>query len=135
MNIKELVFTNKQDMIRKMEPCACEYEGYVSGRHGYNFPNKDGSYTIAYIKGDHLTKQHEMCHAKYFFDINYRIEIEKLWSSLTISERNIVEKFLNKCGYKKEVWLDEFQAYVTSEKDPEKFFGLKRGTLKKFLDI
>lgn len=63
MNIQEFVFSNRKEMALKMEAKSCEYEGFVPGRHGYNFPNKDGSYTIAYIKNDVLTKTHELLHA------------------------------------------------------------------------
>jgi hypothetical protein len=126
MNIKELVFRTREEMAVKMESKACEYEGFVPGRNGYNFPNKDGSYTIAYVKGDVLTKRHELRHAMYFFNQDYRAEIEKLWSSFSCGERLTIEKFLSKCGYKKEQFLDEFQAYWFTEKDPRRFFGLKK---------
>jgi hypothetical protein len=131
MNIKEHVFKNKQEMVSKMDALASAYEGAVPGRNGYNFPNKDGSYTIAYVEKDFVTKMHEMRHAMYFFDDNYRTEVQKLWESLSYEEQTVIEKFLNRCGYKKEFFLDEFQAYMTTEKDPDKFFGLKENTLKK----
>jgi hypothetical protein len=126
MNIKELVFKNKADMSAKMEAAACEYEGFVPGRSGYNFPNKDGSYTIAYIRSDIITKNHELCHAKYYFDAKYRENVRVLWDSLSCEEQLIIKKFLKRCGYKEEFFLDEFQAYWFSEKEPRKFFGLKR---------
>ena len=75
MNIKELVFKDKNEMKMKMELSSSLYEGYISGRNGYNFPNKDGSYTIAYIKGDYMTKQHELYHAKYHFDKEYKKKV------------------------------------------------------------
>ena len=128
--IKELVFKSKAEMSKKMESSACDYEGYVPGRNGYNFPNKDGTYTISYVKGDILTKMHELRHAMYFFDPEYRKEVNKLWLSLSCEDRNIIEKFLGKCGYNKKVFLDEFQAYWFTEQEPRKFFGLKRETLK-----
>lgn len=126
MNIKELVFKNRTEMSKQMERSACEYEGYVPGRNGYNFPNKDGSYTIAYIKGDVLTKRHEMCHARYYFEPDYRKRVGELWSTFSHQEQTIIKTFLAKCGYKEEVFLDEFQAYWFSECEPRKFFGLKR---------
>jgi hypothetical protein len=125
MNVKELVFKSRDEMSEKMESSACEYEGFVPGRNGYNFPNKDGSYTIAYIKGDILTKMHELRHAMYFFDSKYRKEVEDLWSSFSCEDRTVIEKFLAKCGYHKDMFLDEFQAYWFTEKNPRKFFGLK----------
>lgn len=124
--VVELVFKDRQEMTKKMEPCACEYEGFVRGRNGYNFPNKDGSYTVAYVKGDILTKQHEMCHARYYFDPDYRSEVEKLWASFEHEDQVIIKKFLKRCGYKEEVFLDEFQAYWFTETNPRRFFGLKK---------
>jgi len=126
MNIRELVFKDKKEMSIKLEQQACKYEGYISGRNGYNFSNTDGSYTIAYIQGDTLTKMHELRHAKFYFDPNYRVEVEKIWSSFTSEEQIVIEKFLSKCGYKKELFRDEFQAYWFTEKEPRKFFGLKK---------
>lgn len=130
MNVKELVFKSKADMSAKMESFACEYEGFVPGRNGYNFPNKDGSYTIAYVNSDIITKKHELRHAKFYFDAEYRDEVQKLWNSFNCEEQSVVKIFLKRCGYKEEFFLDEFQSYATTEKDPDKFFGLKRGTLK-----
>ena len=125
MNIIEMVFINKQEMNMKMEKGACKYEGYVTGRIGYNYPTEKG-YVIAYIKGDTLTKLHELKHAKYYYDASYRDQVNKLWSSFSDKEQTIITKFLNRCGYPQKVYLDEFQAYWYTEKDPRKFFGLKR---------
>jgi len=130
MKIKEYVFKNKQEMISKMESSATEYEGFIPGRNGYNFPNKDGSYTIAYVEKDIMTKIHELRHAKFYFDSNYRSDVQNIWESFSNEDRTTIEKFLGKCGYKKEFFLDEFQSYATTEKNPDKFFGLKGDTLK-----
>lgn len=123
-SIKELVFKTKEEMSSKMESSASEYEGFVPGRNGYNFPNKDGSYTIAYVKSDIMTKNHELRHAKYYFDIKYREEVQTLWNSFNCKDQSVVKKFLERCGYKEEFFLDEFQAYWFTEKNPRRFFGL-----------
>lgn len=127
--LKELVFTNIDEMSKQLEKRASEYEGYVPRRTGYNFPNKDGTYTIAYIKGDYLTKMHERRHAMYYLNSDYRKYINELWSSLDPAVKRDIEKFLKRCGYKDSVIIDEFQAYAFTEKEPDKFFGLKKGTL------
>lgn len=132
MSIIELVFTTKKEMIAKMEADACVYEGFVPGRNGYNFPSAKNSYTIAYVKGDVLTKTHEKRHAIFFFDKEYREEVQKLWDSLGAKNQSIIEKFLEKCGYDRKVFLDEFQAYATTEKNPDNFFGIKGQILKNF---
>ena len=54
-------------------------------RIGFNFPmvfykkfyknkisNYDADYIIVYKKFDILTRRHELLHAKYFMDVNYR---------------------------------------------------------------
>ena len=125
-DIKEFIFNNVYEMSQKMECEACLYEGHIKGRQGYNFPNKDGSYTIAYIKGDIVTKKHEMRHAMFFFDKEYRKEVIDLWNSFSEKEQDTIEKFLCKCGYKREQYIDEFGAYWFSEQNPRRFFGLKK---------
>ncbi len=124
--VKEFIFDTKKEMTQKMECEACKYEGFIPGRHGYNFPNKDGSYTISYLRGDMLTKMHELRHAKFYFDPVYRKEVLVLWNSFDPNEQAIIENFLNKCGYPSNVHLDELQAFWFTEKDPRKFFGLKK---------
>lgn len=121
-------FDNIQEMSKEMKKKASDYEGYVPGRIGYNFPNKDGSYTIAHVKGDIHTKNHELRHAEYYFNEQYRNAVNDLWSSLDEDTKHTIEQFLKRCGYCQAVFVDEFQAYLFTEKEPEKFFGLKKGT-------
>jgi hypothetical protein len=130
MGLKEIEFKSANAMTQEMEKFASAYEGYVPGRIGYNFPNDDGSYTIAYIKGDYATKMHELRHARYYLDSQYRNEVNKIWSLLDNDTKRTIERFLKRCGYSESVLIDEFQAYAFTEKDPEKFFGLKKGSLK-----
>jgi hypothetical protein len=125
MIIKEFIFNTKTEMVLKMEAEACKYEGYIPGRNGYNFPNNDGSYTIAYIKNDIITKKHEQLHAKFYFDSEYRKKVQKIWCSFSEKEQTVIQNFLSKCGYRPENFLDEFQAYLMSEPNPERLFGIK----------
>ena len=127
-----LEFKDKISMKECLESYATEYEGSVESRVGYNFEYKGGSafpkgtkYVIGYTAGDTHTKMHEMLHAKYFVSGEYRKQINKLWSSLSSDDQNKITKVLYKFGYPKEVHLDEFQAYLLSEKNPERFFGIK----------
>jgi len=82
MDIKELVFKNREEMTQELQRSANIYEGYIPGRIGFNFPNANGSYTIAYIKGDIHTKKHELLHAKYYINAEYRKYVRDLWNSL-----------------------------------------------------
>lgn len=126
--LHEIVFHDISKMSEEMEKYSVKYEGYIPGRIGYNFPNEDGSYTIAYLKGDYATKMHELRHAMYYLDSDYRNYINNLWSSLDDNTKRIIECFLKRCGYAESIFIDEFQAYAFTEKDPEKFFGLKKGS-------
>ncbi len=126
MKIVERVFKSREEMAKEMQLLANAWEGQVPGRHGYNFPNKDGSYTIAYLKNDLLTKRHEMSHAQFFFSQDWRDKILQEWNNLTTEEQTVVTKFLTRCGYKTEHHLDEFGAYWTTERWPRKYFGLKK---------
>jgi hypothetical protein len=105
----------------------------TSKKTGHNFPvsniplkhwlrswlNKNDRYVIAYQKGDGTTHQHELCHARYFHDKEYRELVVKMWENLT--KRSSVENLLERMGYANSVWIDEFQAYLATEKD--NFFG------------
>lgn len=75
--------------------------------------NLDEIYVIGYIKKDLHTLSHELYHAKYFFDKNHRQYVEKLWKSLSYTDRQKIEKLLE--GYKPDFHLDEFQAYLFTD--------------------
>ena len=126
------------DEIIELQPFADKYEGKISGRYGLNFPfhlmkSKNPSkfiskilkyqaeYLIAYKKGDIVTKKHEMQHAKYYIDSEYRDSIKKLWDSFDSKYKSNVISMLGKMGYPEHVMLDEFQAYYYTEKT--NFFG------------
>lgn len=117
-------FKNKEIMKAFLEKNANKYEGFIKDRQGYNYRNGK-EYVIGYVIGDIDTKKHELLHAKYFADANYRKEIKKLWASLSSGEQDKVIKVLTDLGYPKKVHLDEFQAYLNSERNPKRFFGLK----------
>ena len=127
------------DEIREFQPFADKYEGKISGRYGLNFPfhlimtakkpskfiskilKYEAEYIIAYKKGDIVTKKHEMQHAKYYIDSEYRESIKKMWDSFDTKYKSNVISMLGKMGYPEHVMLDEFQAYYYTEKT--NFFG------------
>lgn len=124
-----------------IEEIANMYEGKIENRIGINFPisfvskykgkghdnllkYKDAKYVVAYKKGDKLTKEHEMMHAKYYMDDNYKEKVKEVWNSMRESSKIKVIEMLKKMGYpddKEEILIDEFQAYYYTEK--KNFFG------------
>ena len=124
------------DKMRDLECLASEYEGNMKGRVGFNFPltpdmklpkwlkphiNKEIKYLIAYKKGDVATLKHELQHAKYYLDIEFRSKVDEIWESLSESVQFTVKAMLTKMGYPEHVMMDEFQAYLFTEKP--NFFG------------
>lgn len=115
------------------------YEGKVPNRIGINFPMNivdkyDGyskikefnkcDYVIVYKKGDKLTKDHELMHAKYYMDNKYKENIKKMWSNMDNKYKERVKIMLKKMGYpedNEDILIDEFQAYFYTE-NPN-FFG------------
>lgn len=117
------------------------YEGELKGRIGCNAPMdfirsldkkhpffspyfEDADYVILYRKGDILTKKHELQHAKYHMDTQFRLQVLHLWETFPEKRRNQIVSMLKKMNYADEVLLDEFQAYYYTEK--EGFFGNPR---------
>lgn len=129
------------------------YEGKINDRIGINFPidvvkkwNTDknckhsthsknsknsineytdkAKYVVVYKKGDKLTKDHEMLHAKYYMDKEYKEKVIEIWNSMKKESKKKVLSMLKKMGYpedNEELLIDEFQAYYYTEKD--NFFG------------
>jgi len=110
------------------------YEGKIDNRIGINFPmdivdkynqlkKYNCNYVIVYKKGDKLTKEHELMHAKYYMDENYKEKIKKIWIDMDDKNKDKVKKMLKKMGYpeNEDILIDEFQAYYYTEK--LNFFG------------
>ncbi len=81
---------------------------------------------------DYLTTLHEQRHTLFYYDPNYREKVEKIWFSLDKKSQEDITKFLEDLGYPKYLHLDEFQAYLTTEKVPERFFSIKNLNQYKF---
>ncbi|ARF09911.1 hypothetical protein Indivirus_5_34 [Indivirus ILV1] len=121
-----LVFNNQDTMNKKIGKISERRESNKKVIYkGHNFPGcfldfdvgvyEENFYVIAYIENDQHTKQHELYHAKYYFDTKYRNKVNKLWNSLSCKKRNEITAILNNMGYREEFHLDEFQAYLYSE--------------------
>jgi hypothetical protein len=142
-----IIYKNIKDVPSYINTISDEYEGKIEDRIGLNFPmvfvdkceqNKKISkkeakelkkydnieYIIVYKKGDVITKNHEKLHAKYYIDIEYKKKVKEYWNSLNKSSKEKVIKLLEKMKYPKdneEILIDEFQAYLYTEK--KNFFG------------
>ena len=102
------------------------YEGYIENRIGVNLPmrvlkvvspghrltNYQADYIIIYPDWDrNQTRNHELRHALYFIDKEYRKKVTKAWDRLDPIEKEKICKKLQILGYSPEVYCDEWQAY------------------------
>jgi len=135
-NVLHVIYKDKIPL--EIIDIADMYEGKIENRIGINFPmnivhsyggenkikNYNCSYVIVYKKGDKLTKEHELMHAKYYMDNNYKEKVKKMWEDMDGKNKEKVKKMLKKMGYpedKEDILIDEFQAYYYTEKS--NFFG------------
>lgn len=135
-NILHIIYTDKipDDLIK----IADIYEGKIENRIGINFPinivdeykgetqikkYENIKYVIVYKKGDKITKDHELMHAKYYIDEEYKDKIKKMWRDMEDKNKDKIKKMLKKMGYpnNEDILIDEFQAYYYTEK--KNFFG------------
>lgn len=77
-------------------------------------------YIIASEKGKVSTIQHEIAHALYHLNENYKSHMDTLSSTLPVDFKDTFKKTLNKMGYADSVILDETQAYLSTS-DAEYF--------------
>jgi hypothetical protein len=125
---------NKAKMNAVLDPISNLYEGHLnSAREGHNFPATMIPPThpltvykakCRYVIGIYSTRslRHELMHAKFFLEPDYRKKVGEEWCSLSLQTQLRITEFLNRLGYPEKVHLDEFQAYRATE--PENFFGV-----------
>lgn len=103
-------------------------------------------YVIGAIKGDKDVIYHELAHALFYLNKDYKKEMKKLVNELPKRIRKRVEKHLLNIGYSKTVLADEIQAYFSTglrdnmltEKQLEKsqkHINLFKETFNKYLKI
>ncbi len=135
--ILHIIYKNITNIPNDIISISNKYEGNIKTRIGFNIPmsfikkidpkhiytHYNVDYIIVYKKGDILTKNHELQHAKFHMDKQYREQVYSLWNSLTITYKNNVIKLLKKMNYpnNEDILIDEFQAYYFTEK--KNFFG------------
>jgi hypothetical protein len=128
-------FEGKKDKMNEvLDPISNQYEGLLLNREGHNFPADYipssghclSSYKTRckYVIGIYNIKSlnHELQHAKYYLDADYRTQVQQEWSSLEPRVRDHITTFLTRLGYSQKVLLDEYQAYKATE--PRNFFGV-----------
>lgn len=92
----------------------------------------DQFYIVAYMKGDKVTKKHELLHALYYLNAEYREKVNAILDKVSTKR---AKRYLQTMDYtfggKHGYWIlyDEIQAYVLSD-DPE-VFRLPQKTLDK----
>ena len=127
----------KSHELQNIREIARIYENTdISTFIGYNFPikfvpstsflykyNKHVDYIIVYKDGDVKMKEHELCHARFYMDKDYKESIYLLWNSIKHTSKQYILDMLLRMKYRNDIdiLIDEFQAYYYTE-NPN-FFG------------
>lgn len=133
-------FRSRDAMNALLDPLSNAIEGAIANRLGHNFALVDSDrqhaafrkacgfpkqvrYVIATLDGDAHSIRHEMCHARYYMEEQYREVVRQVWEGqLTAAQRDAITAFLNRLKYDAVAHVDEFQAYLVTEK--ANFFGM-----------
>jgi hypothetical protein len=80
------------------------------------------------------TFDHELCHALYYTNMDYKIEMDELTASISKVNLQKFKKNLKSIGYCSEVMKDEIQAYMATEvsKKVAKGIGNAKSLHKKY---
>lgn len=78
-------------------------------------------YVVAYVKGELKAKLHGLRHARFFTDHMYHLRVEHVWKHLESGVRHHLMSVLDIMGCPENMWVDEFQAFITTER--QGFFG------------
>jgi hypothetical protein len=71
---------------------------------------------IGAVEGDSQTIEHELCHAFYHINSEYKKNVRRIVKELLPTSYKKLIKFLENLGYCKQVMQDEIQAYLTVDK-------------------
>lgn len=98
---------------------------------------KSGKWYLIATSGerDQRTLNHELAHARYYLDSDYRSRCDALTAEMPKRSRKRMEKVLLKMGYNTEVLPDEIQAYLSTStpKDLSDRFGFKDDNCKQII--
>ncbi len=91
--------------------------------------SKEEFYIIGVLKGNTTTIQHEIAHGMFYLNSEYKKEATKLVKELPVKIRTSMENMLAKTGYTKQVYIDEINAYFsTDSKEDLALRGIKLKT-------
>jgi hypothetical protein len=94
-----------------------EYDKVMKNIHttiNKDVKKKNHYYLIGAVNNDKETIYHELCHAFYFLDSNYKQDVTKIIKKLLPSIYVEIKESLLEIGYSKEVIDDEIQAYIST---------------------
>jgi hypothetical protein len=86
-------------------------------------------YVIGTYKGNSQALDHELTHALYYVDPEYRAKVCEILRKAGMSKKNAIFSWLRSNKYSSAVFEDEFNAYLVNDSDYLKSEGIK---LKKF---
>lgn len=72
-------------------------------------------YVIGSEPGEDLTIDHELCHAFYFLNKDYKKEVDKITATIPKDTLDYLKNELREKGYCDKVMKDEIQAYLTTD--------------------
>lgn len=85
-----------------------------------NLPDKSnkfyviGTYGKTNNKDYKLILKHELAHALYYLDENYKKQVLQVLKKVEVKP---IHQYLKKLGYHKSVWMDETNAYILTDQD------------------
>jgi hypothetical protein len=93
------------------------YDGIIESihKHANKHIEQKNHYYLIGANNDRKTIEHELCHAFYYLDKDYKKEVDKILKKLHVSLYRKMERVLFEIGYCKEVIPDEFQAYLITD--------------------
>ena len=97
----------------------------VKNSGGYTAPKKGYLISSSTLEVKNVVS-HEVGHALYHEDAQYRKEVQQVWSELAKSDpqaQEVFKRLLRYCNYSDKVELDEFAQYIS---DPHAFFAMMR---------
>ncbi len=83
-------------------------------------------YAIGTGPGDDSALRHEIAHALYYLDAEYKARMDEKIAEIPEEITKKIFKWLDKRGYDRTVFKDEFQAYLIESKDPDQFHSYHR---------
>jgi hypothetical protein len=110
-----------------------EYDEIIENIHK-QVGNKN-YYLIGSGSNDKPTIRHEICHALFFLDKNYKQSTTEIVKLLLPSLYKKITKLLTTLGYTKQVFVDELQAYLSTDCNLFKDLKLTKKERINLLDV